>query len=256
MKHLLLTILTILTFPSIGQEIEKIIFTSQEADEPPTKQGRSKYSIEFSRQLSGEFMASDFSVDKRKKKLKDKVTIEKERIEKITDWRNLNKKTFSQSDLELDISNLTRQNNYKLNFDIPFNLTVQVDSFRFCKTYDNIKTVLLGGEYYTVTLVYRLGQKQEFIFDSNVKGDHFNLQDYIFCYQLLTDRIPKEIPDYGFFSKNKFTDVILYYQKTVECEAFYYKEFSDKNPQMTAKDKRMMKGWNFVEYLRQRNKKE
>jgi hypothetical protein len=256
MKYLLQIILAVLTFPAIGQEIEKIIFTSQQADEPPTKQGRPKYAIEFARQSSGEFIASCFSIDKKKKKLKDKITIEIERIEKITDWRNLNKKTFNQSDLGIDISDLKQQNNGKLNFGIPLNLTVQVDSFRFCKTYDNIKTVLLGGEYYTVTLIYRLEPKQEFIFDSNVKGDDFNLQDYIFCYQLLTDRIPKEVPDYGFFSKKKFNDVILYYQKTVECEGFYYKEFSDKNPKMTAKDKRMMKGWDFVEYLRQRNKKE
>ena len=256
MKYLLLIILTILTFPSFGQEIEKIIFTSQQADEPPTKQGRPKYRIEFNRQTSGEFTASSFSVDKKKKKLKNKVTIEKERIEKITNWRNQNKKTFSQSDLELDISDLTRQNNYKLNFDIPFNLIVQVDSFRFCKTYDNIKTISLGGEGFTITLINSLSQKQEFLFESNTKADDFNLGDYILCYQLLTDKIPQEVSDYGFFSKSKFTDVILYYQKTVECEGFYYKEFTDKNPQMTAKDRRMMKGWDFVEYLRQRNKKE
>src|SRR5687767_13979545 len=129
MKHLLLIILTILTFPSVGQEIEKIIFTSQQADEPPAKHGRPTYTIQFNRQKSGEFIASDFSVYKKKKKLKDKVTIEKERIEKITDWKNQNKKTFSQSDLGLDVSDLTRQNNYKLNFNIPFNLIVQVDSF-------------------------------------------------------------------------------------------------------------------------------
>lgn len=121
MKYLLLIILTILTFPSVGQEVEKIIFTSQQADEPPTKQGRPKYAIEFSRQANGDFIAYDFAVDKKKKKLKDKIIIEKERIEQITSWRNLNKKTFSQSDLKLDLSDLTRQNSYKLNFDIPLN---------------------------------------------------------------------------------------------------------------------------------------
>ncbi len=209
-----------MTFPSIGQEIEKMIFTSQQAGEPPTKQGRPKYAVEFSRQTNGAFMASAFSVDEKKKKLKDNVIIEKERIEKITDWKNLNRKTFSQSDLGLDIADLTQQNNYKLNFDIPFNLTVQVDSFRFCKKYDNVKTISSGGEEFIVTLIYRLEQKQEFIFDSNVKDDDFNLQDYIFCYHLLTDKIPKEVPDYGFFSKSKFIDIILYYQKTVECEGF------------------------------------
>lgn len=137
-----------------------------------------------------------------------------------------------------------------------FRLTVQIDSFQFCKSYENTKTFILGGEDFTITLTYPLGQKQEFNFDSNIKGDNFNLQGYIFCHHLFADRIPKEVPDYGFFSKSTFIDIILYYQKTVECEGFYYKEFTDKNPQMTAKDRRMMKGWDFVEYMRQRTKKE
>jgi hypothetical protein len=255
MKYILLTILTVLTFPSVGQEIEKVIFTSQQIDEPPTEQGRPKFTIEFTRQKSGELLASDIYENKERKKLKDKVTIDKERVEKITKWKNQNKRIFTKSDLGLDIFNLKQQNNYKLNFDIPIDFTVNVDSFRFCKTYDYIKTISLGGETFTVTLMYKSGQKHEFIFDDNVKDDNFNLQDYILCYKLLLDKIPNEVPSYGFFSQNKFMDVVLYYQKTVECEGFYYEEFIDKNPNMTSKDKRMMTGWNFVEYMGQRNKK-
>lgn len=250
--------LTILSFPSIGQEIEKIIFTSQQADEPPTKQGRPKYTIEFSRQASGEFTASAMSVDKKKRKLKDRVTIEKERIEKITDWRNLNKKTFSQSDLGLEIADLkSKTNKYKLNFDIPSDLVIKIDSFQFCQTYQMTRTISTGGEIFTMTLIEKGGQKQEIVFDSNDIGEKtFNLRDYILCYTLFVDNIPTEVPSYDFFSKETFLDIILCYQKTVECEGFYYKEFTNENPQMTAKDKRMMKSWDFVEYLRQRNTKE
>ena len=108
-----------------------------------------------------------------------------------------------------------------------------------------------------MTLIYNDGQKKEFIFDSNDIGEgNFNLGDYILCYTLLADKIPNEVPSYGFFSKSKFTDIVLCYQKTVECEGYYYKEFTDKNPTMTSKDKRMMTGWNFVEYMGQRNEKE
>ena len=109
----------------------------------------------------------------------------------------------------------------------------------------------------TVTLIYNDGQKKEFIFDSNdIGAGSFNLGDYILCYTLLADKIPNEVPSYDFFSKSKFTDIAFHYQKTVECEGYYYKEFTDKNPTMTSKDKRMMTGWNFVEYMEQRNKKE
>lgn len=257
MKYLLLIILTILSFPSIGQEIEKIIFTSQQADEPPTKQGRPKYTIEFNRQASGEFTTSDFSVDKKKKKLKDRVTIKKERIEKITNWRNLNKKTFSQSDLGLEIADLKlKTNKYKLTFDIPSDLVIKIDSFQFCQTYQMTRTISTGGETFSVTLIEKEGQKQEIVFDSNDIGEKtFNIRDYILCYTLFADNIPSEVPSYDFFSKETFLDIILYYQKTVECEGYYYKEYTDKNPQLTAPERRMMKGWNFVDYMKQRTEK-
>ncbi len=258
MKYLVLIILTILTFPSAGQEIVKIIFTSQQADEPPTIQGRPKYTMEFNRQASGEFMASDVSVGKKKKKLENRATIDSERIKKITAWRNLNKVTFSQSDLGLETATLkSKTNKYKLTFDIPSDLVVKIDSFQFCQMYQMTSTISTGGETFAVTLIEKGGQMQEIVFNSNDIGKKtFNLRDYILSYTLFADNIPNEVPSYGFFSKETFIDIILYYQKTVECEGFYYKEFTDKNPEMTARDKRMMQGWDFAEYLRQRNKKD
>ncbi|GHN00432.1 hypothetical protein WSM22_19210 [Cytophagales bacterium WSM2-2] len=258
MKYTLLIVLTILTFPSVGQEIEKIIFTSQQADEPPTKQGQPKYSFEFKRLAGDELSTSDFYEEGKRKKLNDKIAIDKDRIEKITEWKRQNKRTFTQSDLGLDITTLkTQANNYKLNFDLPTDLIVRVDSFQFCQTHKITKSISTGGEMLTVTLIFKDGQNQKYIFDSNDIGeDNFNLRNYILCYTLLADKIPIEVPGYGFFSKSKFTDMVLYYQKTVECEGYYYKEFIKKNPAMTSKDKIMMTGWNFIEYMGQRNKKE
>ncbi len=69
-----------MTIPSFGQDIEKIIFTSQQADEPPTKQGRPKYKIEFKRQVSGNLLTSEFYENKKKKRLKTETIIDKERI--------------------------------------------------------------------------------------------------------------------------------------------------------------------------------
>ncbi len=251
-------ILTVLTFPSVGQEIEKVIFTSQQVDEPSTKQGRSKFIIEFIRQTNGQLTAFDIQENKKTKKLRNNVTIEQERVDKIAEWERQNKRTFTQRDLGLDITTLkTQTNNHKLNFDLPTDLTVNVDSFQFCQNYKMTKTMSTGGETLSVTLIYKDERKQEIIFDSNDIGEgSFNLKDYVLCYTLLVDKVPNEVPSYGFFSKTKFTDIVLHYQKIVECEGYYYKEFTDKNPTMTSKDRRMMVGWNFVEYMRQRRKNE
>jgi len=256
MKYLLLIILTVLTFPSVGQEIEKIVFTSQQADEPPTKQGRPEFKIEFFRQSNGELVATYFLRDKRKEELKDKVTIDKNQVDKIVEWNKLDKRAFTQSDLGFKISTLDTSK-YKLNFGIPDDLTIHVDSFQFCQPYKMTKSISTGGETLSVTLISKGGQKQEFTFDSNDIGEgSFRIRDYIFCYTLLETSIPNDVPSYNFFTKGKLEDIVLLYQKTVECEGYYYKEFTDKNPNMTAKDRRMRTGWNFVEYLRQRNTKE
>jgi hypothetical protein len=81
MKYRLLLIMTVLTFPSLGQEIEKVIFTSQQADEPPTKQERPKFTIEYTRQ-NGELIASDIYKDKKKTKLKVNQRLTKNELEK------------------------------------------------------------------------------------------------------------------------------------------------------------------------------
>lgn len=254
MKFRLLIILTLLTIPSFGQDIEKIIFTSQQADEPPTKQGRPKYKIEFKRQVGGDLVTSDYFENKKKKKLKTGTLINKGRIESIIEWKKIDKRTFTQSDLEFDAMILkTGTNKNKLNFDIPTDFIVKVDSFQFCQTYKMIETNSTGGETITVTWINNLGQTSEFIFDSNDIGvGKFNMKDYLFCYTLLRDKIPNEIPYHDFFSTDKLTDILLYYQKTVECEGYYYKEYTDRNPNLTPQDRRTKKGWDFVEYMRQR----
>lgn len=258
MKYILVMILTVLRFPSVGQEIDKVIFTYQQVDEPPTKQGRPRYSIEFEKLGGDELSTSDFYQDKKKRKLNEKVTIDKDRTEKMAEWKKQDKRTFTQSDLGFDIAILrTHTTNHKLNFDFPTDIIISVDSFQFCQSYKITKSISTGGETIAVRLIFKDGQTTEFIFDSNAIGEgNFNLTDYILCYTLLADKIPNEVPSYDFFSKSRFPEIVLYYQKTVECEGYYYKEFTDKNPTMTSKDKRMMTGWNFTEYMRERNGKE
>ncbi|MEQ8301966.1 MAG: hypothetical protein RIB47_01150 [Cyclobacteriaceae bacterium] len=258
MKFRLLIILTLSTIPSFGQDIEKIIFTSQQADEPPTKQGRPKYKIEFKRQVSGDFTTSDFYEGKKKKRLTTETKIDRERTKRAIKWQTIDKRNFTALELEFDPRTL-KTGTYKneLSFDIPTDFIVNVDSFQFCQTYKMTKTISTGGETITVTWISISGQRREFIFNSNDIGEgKFNIKDYLLCYELLHDKVPSEIPYHDFFSNDKLTDILLNYQKTVECEGYYYKEYTDKNPNLTPQDRRTKKGWDFVEYMRQRNIKE
>ena|SRR5258708_16464267 len=81
-----------------------------------------------------------------------------------------------------------------------------------------------------------------------------NLLAYFYCYKILNNRIPKEIPQFEFFTESKLIPFICYYLKTVQCEGLFYKEFIQKHPDRTAKDNRMIAGWNFTEYMKQRSK--
>lgn len=258
MKFRLLIILTFLSIPSLGQSVERIIFTSQQADEPPTKPGPLKYKIEFERQVSGDLVTFAFFENKRKKELRTETVIYKEQIEKVKKWQEANKRNFSQSELDFDLMILkTETNMSNLNFDIPTDFNVKVDSFQFCQTYKMAKTISTGGEMITVTWINETGKRNEFIFDSNDVGvGKFNIRDYLFCYVLLKDKIPSEIPYNEFFSKNKLTDILLSYQKIVECEGYYYKEYTNRNPNLTPQDRRTKKGWDFVEYMEQRTFRE
>jgi hypothetical protein len=258
MKFRLLIIWTLLTIPSFGQGIEKIIFTSQQADEPPTKQGRPKYKIEFKRQIGGDLVTSAFYENKKKKRLKTETVIDKERFERVIKWQTTHKKNFTPLELEFDPRTLkTGTNKNELNFDIPTDFNVNIDSFQFCQTYKLTKNISTGGETITVTWINDSGQRSEFIFNSNDIGEgKFNIKDYLLCYELLRDKVPSEIPYHDFFSNDKLTDILLNYQKTVECEGYYFKEYTDKNPNLTPQDRRTKKGWDFVEYMRQRTIKE
>lgn len=258
MKYGLLIILTLSTiFQSSGQELEYIVFTTQQIDEPPTKEGRPLYTIEYKRQVSGDFVASTYLENSRRLKLTDTITIDKEHAEKVKQWTEGNKSNFTQLDLGLNVKLLkNKTTDYKLNFEIPDDLVVRVDSFQFCQTYKMTQTISTGGEIISVTLIYKSEKKDEFAFDSNdIGGGELRLKDYILCYALLKDKIPREIRNHDFFTADNLADILIYYQKTVECEGYYYKEYTDKNPKLTAKERRMMSGWDFVKYMGQRSNK-
>lgn len=259
MRFALLTILTLWSIhPSLGQGIEKILLVSEKADEPPTKPGPAKYTMEFDVNPDEHFIATQIKRDNKRRKLSDVAKIEKERINRIDEWHNVKKVNFTMRDLGIDqktIELAAEDSNHKLNFELPDKMVLDVDSFQFCQNYKMTKSVSTGGEMISVMLLGESRPTTRFTFESSDIGvGEFKLKEYIFCYTILNDRISDEFPHFSFFSKEKLADIVVYYQKTVECEGYYYQEYVDRN-QLAGKERRMKVGWDFVEYMRERAKK-
>lgn len=260
MKYALLIILTILTIvPSVGQDINKIIFSSKGFDEPPTKQGKPLLTVEYLKDDSGNYTATHYYENKKKRKLGTPITIEKERIKIIEEWRTNNLKQFKPSDLGFNdelIKKRAKEKDFKTIFGLPDNLLMQTDSFSLCQRWKIIKSHSTGGHQLKVSIDFVNGESDKFEFGSNDLGmGLFNLRGYLYSYKLLSDRIPNQVHQYGFFTQDNLTDLVLTYFKTVECEGYYYNEFTNKNPSRTPQENRMMTDWDFVKYMKQRNKK-
>ena len=257
MRYGLLTMLILWTInPSIGQDTEKIVLVSQETDEPPSKPGPAEYTMTFEINSDEDFIATHIKRNNTRRKLSEVPKIEKERIDRIDEWDNLKKVNFTMLDLGIDrktIELAAEKDNHKLNFKLPDEIVLVVDSFRFCQNYKMAKSVSTGKEAISVMMLPKSQPTVQFTFNSNDIGTgEFKLKEYILCYTLLNDRIPDEFPHFNFFSKQKLAEIVVYYQKTVECEGYYYQEYADKN-QLTGKKRRMKIGWNFVEYMTERS---
>jgi hypothetical protein len=225
-----------------GQDIHTIVLSSIEADEPPTKQGRSEFTITF--QHDGEIWKSS-----------QQVTIDDRQVRKIRLWRAENKKLFMLSELGVTYDELSNAApKFALTFDITKEFVVNIDSFVFCQGYKMTRTISTGGYSISTKLIYENGTEDIFKFDSDDLGNgSFDLQGYLFCHTLFKDAAFTDRLISNFFSKENLKNTILKYQKMVECEGFYYKEFVSKNPGRSSKENRMMTGWNFADYKSSRD---
>lgn len=258
MRFVLLTILSLWSiYPSLGQGIEKILLVSDEGDEPPTKPGPSKYIMVFEIDSDKDFVATHIRRDNKRRKLSEVAKIERQRIDKVRGWEAAKKLNFTTLDLGIDrrtIASAAEHSDHKLTFELPDEILLDVDSFQFCQNYKMTKSVATGGEVINITMLAKSQPTAQFTFQSNDIGTgELKLKEYIFCYSILNGRIPDEFPHFSLFSRGKLADIVVYYQKTVECEGYYYQEYADKN-QLSGRERRMKVGWNFVEYMKQRVK--
>lgn len=261
MKYRLLLLLSLLTvFSSAGQEIDKIVFSSQAFDEPPTVRGKPTRTVEYVKDELGNCTASHYHKNRKKIKLRTAIKIEKERLIKIGEWRTNNSSTFELADVGLDDDRIRRRakdKDFETAFELPTNFLIRTDSFNLCQSWKMTRAYSTGGYLLRVNITYSTGEIDAFEFGSNDLGmGQFDLKGFIFSYHLLSENIPKEVYQYDFFTRDSFTDITLNYFKTIECEGYYYSEFTDKNPNRTARENRTMSGWDFVDYMKQRSKKE
>ncbi|WP_111670041.1 hypothetical protein [Algoriphagus litoralis] len=136
MKHIFIAFLSIIFLSTaLGQEIEKITFSSKGFEEPPTKQRKPELKVEYIKAELGNYIAKHYFIDKKRKKLKDPISIEKERISQFEEWKIQKNNEFKSSDLGIDqnlIRNKAEEKDVKLNFPIPDKVLIRIDSFNFC----------------------------------------------------------------------------------------------------------------------------
>lgn len=251
-------IITLLIFynPAWAQKIDKISIFYQKADEPPTKQGQPKFTINFTKDKEGNFVATHYFRNKKKKKLESILKIENEIIIELEQWRTKSKKTFVLSDLNLkqeDIKSSQDNNRYKLHFGVPDKILIQIDTFQFCQPYKMTRSISTGSYNFQVSLFDSLGKEISCHFKNDDIGQaKLDLQNYIFCFKLLQNAIPMDL-FYGFdlFTLKERIDIVNYYLQMVECEGYHYRIFTKRNPKRTPHENRTMVGWNFVEYMKE-----
>jgi hypothetical protein len=90
------------TNPCNGQDVEKIVDISREADEPPTKPGPAEYTMAMKLIPTKDFVATQIRRENRKSKLSEVAKIEKQRIDRIGEWDAVKKVDFTMLDLGID----------------------------------------------------------------------------------------------------------------------------------------------------------
>jgi hypothetical protein len=223
MRYRLLTMFILWSInPSIGQDTEKIILVSQEADEPPAKPGPAGYSITFEIKSDEDFVATHINRDNKRRKLSEVAKIEKRRIDQVSEWDAAEKVDFTLLDLGIDrkmIALAAEHSDHKLTFALPDEIVLDVDSFQFCQNYKMTKSLSTEGEAISIRMLAKARPTAQFTCHANdIETGEFKLKEYILFYSILNERIRDEFPHFNFFSKERLAEVVVYYQKTVECE--------------------------------------
>jgi hypothetical protein len=249
----LLCVLFLSVSDALCQPIEQILIKSQMADEPPTRQGASEYKLAFTKDDTGRFIATEYSVKNELKLLRRPASISNEKINIVNQWLAKDKKSFRLHDFNLTYSALALHadsSKYDLTFNLPSDIVIKVDSFTFCQKHALQRSISTGGFSIEITLINAQGKKATMVFNSDDIGERkFDLQGYLMSYKLLDESVPDDFPMFDFFSKKNLANILFTYQKTVECEGYHYHEFTKQYPRRSSLENRMLVGWNFKKYI-------
>jgi hypothetical protein len=232
-------------------EVQRIVLTYKKFDEPPVVGGRPEYTIIFNLDNT-QLITASYSVGKDRVTLEDTLSYSSSLVKTITEWAK-DKQIFSLNDLGLTRGRIEDTIVFKKNelvLPMPDDLVVNLDSLSICKAHLMKQVVSIGGGHVRVSIIYN-NHEEKFEFDDDNLYTSFDLKGYIICYAIFNDILPEEFPAYNFFSEQILVDLHNQYQKIVECEGYYYKEYTSKHPELSARDRRMMKGWDFKKYLKE-----
>lgn len=253
MVYRLLSIVALLwSFPSSGQEIQTIIV---HADDASGTKAETIGEIEFRKGKDGNFNANKYRIRNKQKRVKRKLTISRESVEKINGWKKRTGFTLTDlaTEFSMELDSLTPPPGY-LDFEISTEKMIKIDSFSFCQAYNHPRSLNDAPRYrMTVTLIDAANSRESYEFDTyKMETRKIDLRDYLICFQILNDKLPRDFNYLNFFTKKRFAYRIWYVLKTIECEEYFYLEFKGRNLSRTNIENRLRIGWNFVEYMRQR----
>jgi hypothetical protein len=242
-------VVTVADYPAT--QVQRIVLTYKKSDEPPVVGGTPEYSMIFNLDNT-QLISASYSVGKDRLPLEDTLSCSPSLVKTITEWAK-DKQRFSLNDLGLTrgrIEDSIAIKKYGLVLPTPDDLVVNLDSLSICKAHLMKHVVSIGGDHVEVSIIYN-NHGEKFEFDNDNLSNSFDLKGYIICYAIFNDILPEEFPAYNFFSEQILVGLLNQYQKIVECEGYYYKEHTSKHPDLSARDRRMMKGWDFKKYLKE-----
>lgn len=249
-----LSIITVSENPKDATWVNEVTVAYRQSDEPPVVGGWPEYKLIFNREGS-DLVSAFYTRGKNRIALEDTVSLNPSVLTSIVEWAK-DKNQFSLRELDLKMEDLRLpdgQKKYELTFPVPDNFSVSIDSLTFCKKHSMMKVMSTGGDHISVTITYN-NHKEYFQFDNNTLFQEFDFKAYLTCYAILKDAMPEEFPAYNFFSQEMLVRLLSEYQKTVECEGYYYKKYVSEQPDLTPQERRTMKGWNFADYLKNHGK--
>ncbi|WP_044200856.1 hypothetical protein [Flammeovirga sp. OC4] len=227
--------------------------TFQAIDSPDGSKYNKVTELVFKKNKKGNYEAYDYTIKGEKEerlKLEEGLIISQSLVERML----LTKRTkeYYWTDLEKGNQQWDKE---LMTREITTHHPILIDSIKFCNKWDalSLKGEWIGSQSIIIkadtTVIFEYGYGDR-------KNRTFDLEGYLLTYPLFNEQLSCIISTERFgFTFTSLISILEYYNKTLECEEYYYAEFMKENPKRTRAENRMRIGWDFHQYLSQREKK-